>query len=50
MVLSSFPTELTLDEFTELYNELTSEPLDTMLIDINKREIRRNITGERINL
>lgn len=50
MVLSAFPTELTLDEFTELYNELTSEPLDTMLIDINKREIRQNITGESINL
>jgi hypothetical protein len=48
MILSVFPTELTLDEFAELYNELTYEPLDTILINVEKRYIRRNITGEKI--
>lgn len=46
MILTCFPTDLSLDEFTQLYNELTSESLDTMLIDINKRIIRRNIIGD----
>ena len=50
MILSTFPTELTIEEFTELYNELTEEPLDVILIDIEKRKIRRNIKGETINL
>jgi hypothetical protein len=46
MILTCFPTDLTLEEFTDLYNEMTDEPLDTMLIDINKKIIRRNIVGE----
>jgi hypothetical protein len=46
MVLTCFPTDLTLEEFTDLYNEMTAEPLDTMLIDINKKIVRRNIVGE----
>jgi hypothetical protein len=50
MILSTFPTELTIEEFTELYNELTEEPLDVILIDIEKRKLRQNITGETINL
>lgn len=50
MILSTFPTELTIEEFTELYNELTEEPLDVILIDIEKRKLRRNITGDVINL
>ena len=48
MILSVFPTELTLDEFAELYNELTDEPLDTIIINTEKRYIRKNITGEKI--
>jgi hypothetical protein len=50
MILSAFPTELTLDEFTNLYNELTSEDLDVVLINIDKKYISRNIIGDKINL
>ncbi len=50
MILSAFPTELTLDEFAELYNELTGEPLDVILINIEKRYICKNITGDKITL
>ena len=50
MILSVFPTEYTLDEFTDLYNELTNEPLDTVLINIDKKYISKNIIGEKIRL
>jgi hypothetical protein len=50
MILSVFPTEYTLDEFTDLYNELTSEPLDTILINLEKKYVSRNIIGEKIRL
>jgi hypothetical protein len=50
MILSVFPTELTLDEFVNLYNDLTSEDLDTALINIEKKYIAKNIIGERIKL
>ena len=50
MILSTFPTELTLDEFVDIYKNLTDEPLDTILIDIEKKRIRRNIVGNPINL
>jgi len=50
MILSCFPTEMDLDEFSDLYSELTNEPLDVMLIDIEKRLVRKNIIGEKIKL
>lgn len=50
MILSTFPTELTLDEFANIYKNLTDEPLDVILIDIEKKIIKRNIIGESINL
>lgn len=50
MILSAFPTELTLDEFVNLYNDLTDEPLDTVLINIEKKYIAKNIIGDRIKL
>jgi hypothetical protein len=50
MILSTFPTELTLDEFVDIYTNLTDEPLDVVLIDIEKKRIRRNIIGEPLNL
>lgn len=50
MILSAFPTDLTLDEFVELYNDLTLENLDTVLINIDKKYIAKNIIGERIRL
>ena len=46
MILSVFPTEMELDDFANLYNELTNEPLDTILIDVNKKSIRKNIIGD----
>jgi hypothetical protein len=50
MILSVFPTELTLDEFVDIYKKLTDEPLDTILIDIEKKRIKRNIVENSINL
>lgn len=50
MILTIFPTELSIDEFSNIYNELTAEPLDVIIIDIEKRLVRRNITGEPIKL
>ena len=50
MILSAFPTEYTLDEFTDLYNELTSEDLDVLLINIDKKNVSKNIIGEKIKL
>ena len=50
MILSAFPTELKLDEFVDLYNFLTSEDLDVVLINLEKKYISKNIIGERIKL
>lgn len=50
LILSRFRTSMSLDEFSELYNELTDQPLDTILINLNSRTIRRNIIGEPITL
>lgn len=46
MILNIFPTDLNLNDFTNLYNELTNEELDTILIDVNKKTIKKNIIGE----
>jgi hypothetical protein len=50
MILSTFPTELTLDEFVDIYSHLTNEPLDTVLINVDKKYISKNIIGERLSL
>lgn len=50
MILNVFPTELTLDQFSDLYNELTAEPMTFIIIDIEKRTIRKNITSDPIKL
>lgn len=50
MILSAFPTNRDLSEFTRIYEELTSETLDAIVIDINKRSIRKNIIGDVIKL
>lgn len=50
MILCLFPTEMSLGEFERMYSELTQNPLDTITIDIEKRTLRRNITGEPIAL
>ena len=43
LILTCFPSELKLDDFVNLYNQLTEEPMSCVLIDIEKRTIRRNI-------
>jgi hypothetical protein len=50
MILNVFPTELTLDRFSDLYNELTAEPMTFIIIDVEKRTIRKNIVSEPIKL
>lgn len=50
LILSAFPSEYSLNEFTELYNFLTTEDLDTVLINIEKRYISKNIIGKKIQL
>jgi hypothetical protein len=45
-ILQVFPTEMNLDEFGSYYNELTAEPMSFIVININKRTIRKNFTGE----
>ena len=46
MILSCFPSEISLDEFIQLYQDMTQNPLDTILIDIENRIIKSNITGD----
>lgn len=43
-ILSLFPTKLTPADFTEIYEEATKEPLDVLLVDIEHRNLRYNIT------
>lgn len=50
MILSVIPTEMTLDEFSDNYSEMTKEPLSVLLIDIVNRSYRKNILGERFRL
>lgn len=50
MILSAFPSRLGLDEFVNLYNDLLDEQLDTLIINIEKRNVRKNITGEIISV
>lgn len=49
-ILQTFPTDLCLDEFTQLYNHLTTEPLSIIMLDIERKIVRPNITGESINI
>lgn len=50
MILSCFTSEMDLDQFSELYSELTNEPLDVMVIDVDKRLVRKNFIGEKLKL
>lgn len=49
-VLSLFPTEMNLQEFSSLYERLTKDDLNFLLIDIEKRIIAHNITGDKYKL
>ncbi len=42
MVLSDCPLPISRQELTDLYNEITRNPLDALLIDINKSKFRKN--------
>lgn len=50
IILTSFTSNLTNDEFVRLYRKFTDRPLDIMLIDIENKNIRHNINQEIINL
>jgi len=50
MILTCFPTDLTLSEFIDLYNSMTRDGLDTMMINIENKTARRNIVGDAENL
>jgi len=50
MILSVFPTELSIDEFTQLYKDLANEDLDVCILDIAKRTIKKNFMGDTIRL
>lgn len=42
LVLSEFSIKLTIDDLEELYDEITKTPMQFILFDLNKRNIRRN--------
>ena len=42
LVLSEFSVNLSIDEIEEFYNEITKTPMQFMLVDLNKRNIREN--------
>ena len=43
-ILNMFPSSIPLDKFIEIYEEATKEPLDILLIDLEHRNLRYNIT------
>jgi hypothetical protein len=43
LILSEFSIGLSVDELENIYNELTRENMNFMMIDTNKRNIRQNI-------
>lgn len=50
LILSTFPARISLEQFVQLYNDLLDEPLDCLLINIEKRYVRKNITGPIIDI
>jgi len=42
LVLSEFSVNLSIDEIESFYNEITKVPMQFMLVDLNKRNIREN--------
>jgi len=42
MVVSDFPLPISREELTDLYTEITTDPLDALLIDINMSKFRKN--------
>ncbi len=48
-ILGIFSIDLDLDKFTEIYNILTDQPLDTILIDVIGKTLSHNIASERFS-
>lgn len=44
MILSEFTIGLNKEQLEKLYNDITREPMNFLMIDLNKRNIRKNIT------
>jgi len=45
LVLSDFSIGLSIDELEKIYNQLTQENMNFMLIDLNKRMLKQNINN-----
>jgi len=45
LVLSEFSISLSVDELEQIYNNLTKENMNFMLIDLNKKQIKKNINN-----
>lgn len=50
IILTSFTSNLTREEFIKIYRAFTDKPLDVMLIDIDKKRIVHNINKKVISL
>jgi len=46
MILSCFPSELSIDQFSNLYNSLFTNWNDCLMIDINNKLIKYNISDQ----
>lgn len=44
LILALFNANITQDEFVKIYRQCTDAPMNTMLIDLEKKTIRHNIT------
>lgn len=43
-ILNMYPSSIPLEEFVNIYDEATKEPLDILLIDLEHKSLRYNIT------
>ena len=43
LILSEFAMGISVDELERIYNDLTKESMNFMMLDLNKRNIRHNI-------
>ena len=50
IILTSFTSNLTREDFVRIYRHFTDKPLDVMLIDIDKKRIVHNLNKETIAL
>lgn len=43
MILSEFPIGIKKEEFTKIYNDITKEPMNFLCLDLQNRNLRKNI-------